>query len=120
MNADAAEEDRLAIQKDLRAAGLDGAEADVVGEGVVSSLQGDLVELGICGRPEGEFLRGERIGGAAVGAVVTCASMWSSGIETVTGVGPARALDVDIALDGRAACAVEVEIVVIDKALGTW
>ena len=46
----------LAVEEDLRAAGFDGAEADVVGEFVGPGGELDFVELGVFGGPEAEGL----------------------------------------------------------------
>ena len=52
MDGDALEEDRLAVEQNLLVAGLDGAETDVVGEGL--AVQGEFhpIEFGILRRPQ--------------------------------------------------------------------
>ena len=54
VDGDAAQVDRLAVEQKVAAAGLDGAEADAVGNAVGAGLDGDVVEFGALRRPEVE------------------------------------------------------------------
>ncbi len=125
VDADAVEKDGLAVEEDLGAAGLDGAEADLVFErvrgAVGSGLEGELVELGVRGGPEGEVFSREADYGASrgVGGEV------GGEVELGDGDGDGRrtgcAFDVDVAVDcwaNRAGRAVKVELVVVDEAGG--
>src|ERR1035441_8532796 len=50
----AAQEHRLAVEQEVAAPGLDGAEADAVGDAVGAGFHGDVVEFGALRRPEVE------------------------------------------------------------------
>ena len=80
VDGDPAEEDGLAVEKDLGAADFDGAEAHVVFELVGAGGELDLVEPGVFGGPEAEGFDGQADGVAGVGVDGGLGLALSSGI----------------------------------------
>ena len=115
LNADAAQEDRLAVEQDVGAFDADIAEADVVVEGILAGDDFEFVELGGFGRPEAEGTRGEIEGGAAGG--VRGDGGGEMGFGNFDGDGKARrcTFDVDVAGDFVGGAGDEVGVIVVDK-----
>ena len=57
MHGNAAEEDRFPVEQNLCAASFDGAESDLVAEGISARRQLHFVQLWVLGRPEIELCR---------------------------------------------------------------
>ncbi len=117
VDVDAAQKDRLAVEQNLVALHLDGAEADVVVEVVVPCLHLKAIELGMLGRPADQVLRREGEFGVAIGIGGGLLRETQLGNAERDGGSGTCAYDVNVALDLVAGAAFQLKRIVVDVAL---